>query len=110
MQKLILTILIAAVTALPLAAKYTIPLPEPITLTAPTVDEIELVSVRAFPGQKRLEIVAKAGDQTITAVRTGADYDAVIDELDVPLLTSMFISDLEGAVQQMAAPAVDPAE
>ena len=107
MRKILITLLIAA-AALPLAAKFTIPLTEPITLKAPVVEEIELVSVRVFPGAKRLEVTAKAGPQTITTVRSGADYDAVIAQLDVELLTTLFIADLEAAAAQMAAPAQAP--
>jgi hypothetical protein len=102
-NKILILFLIAAASMA--TAQYVIPLAEPVELQAPVVEEIELVSVRIFPGQKRLEVTAKAGGHTITAVRKGADYDAIIAQIDVALLTQLFIADLESAVQALAAPA-----
>jgi len=86
-------------------AQYVIPLDQPVTLPAPVVDEIEVISIRIFPGTKRMEIHAKAGAQIITAVRTGPTYDAVIENVDVESLVPLFIADLAASAAALAQPA-----
>ena len=104
-------ILLAAISMTALHANFIMPLAEPITLEAPVIEELELVSVRIFPGQKRIEIVAKAGDETIVAAKTGAAYDAIIAQIDVGMLTAVFLPQLRAAAAaklQAPNPAVTP--
>jgi len=98
-------ILLVAVSMTALHANFIMPLSEPITLEAPVIEELELVSVRIFPGEKRIEVVATAGAETIVVSKTGAAYDAIIAQIDVGMLIGVFLPELrEAAAAKLQAP------